>query len=145
MGFLQNVTVTTMPKFKKEKRAFFMNGTSKKKNLVLNILLKHSDCILEKSGCYSLFAHHVAEKPNNGEITKLPPFLLNKIKSDAMLEILNKYIKRGIVETSTSAWNACADLVKRQQGLVGKLQYCVLPYGWNHSGQIFKLTIDKDP
>jgi hypothetical protein len=39
---------------------------------------------------------------------------MNKIKRDAMQEILNGYLERGIVETSTSAWNAPALLVKKQ-------------------------------
>jgi hypothetical protein len=39
---------------------------------------------------------------------------MNKIKRDAMQQIINKYIERGIVEPLNSAWNASAWLVKKQ-------------------------------
>jgi RNase H-like domain found in reverse transcriptase/Reverse transcriptase (RNA-dependent DNA polymerase)/Integrase zinc binding domain/Integrase core domain len=41
---------------------------------------------------------------------------MNKVKRDAMQEIINEYIKRGIVEPSNSPWNAPAFLVKKQHG-----------------------------
>jgi Reverse transcriptase (RNA-dependent DNA polymerase) len=41
---------------------------------------------------------------------------MNKIKREAMQEIINEYIERGIVEPSNSAWNAPAFLVKKQHG-----------------------------
>jgi hypothetical protein len=50
-----------------------MNGTNKERNLVLNILFKHSDSIFEWSERYSLFANNVAEIPTNGEVTRVPP------------------------------------------------------------------------
>jgi hypothetical protein len=61
-----------------------------------------------------LFANHVAEIPTNGEVTRVPLFPVNKINCDAMLEILDEYFERGIIEPSTSAWNAPAFLVKKQ-------------------------------
>jgi hypothetical protein len=97
-GSLQVATVKTEPKFKKGEVVSFGNGTDKERNLLLNILLKHSNYIFEWSGCYGLFADHVAEIPTNGEITRMPLFPMNKIKRDAMQEILDEYIERGIVE-----------------------------------------------
>jgi hypothetical protein len=41
---------------------------------------------------------------------------MNKIKRDATQGILDEYIVRGIKETSTSAWNVPAFLVKKQHG-----------------------------
>jgi hypothetical protein len=41
---------------------------------------------------------------------------MNKVKRDAMQETINENIKRGIVESSNSAWNAPAFLVKTQNG-----------------------------
>jgi Reverse transcriptase (RNA-dependent DNA polymerase)/RNase H-like domain found in reverse transcriptase len=78
--------------------------------------LKPSDYFFEWSICYGLFANHVAEIPTNGEVTRVPPFPMNKIKRDAMQEILDEYIERGIVEPSTSAWNPPAFLVNKQHG-----------------------------
>jgi hypothetical protein len=115
-GFSQVGTVKTEPKLKKGEGVTFVNGTDKVRNLMLNILLKHSDNIFEWSGRYGLFANDFAEIPTNGEVTRVPSFPMNKIKCDAMQEILDKNIERGIVETSRSAWNAPACLIKKQLG-----------------------------
>jgi hypothetical protein len=40
-------------------------------------------------------------------------FPINKIRRDVMPKILNKYLKRGIFEASSSAWRAPAFLGKR--------------------------------
>jgi hypothetical protein len=88
--------VRTQPKLKKGKEETFMDGTDKERNLVLNILLKHSACIFEWLGRYGFFANHVAEIPSNGKVTKAPLFRMNKIRRDCMQEILDKYIERGI-------------------------------------------------
>jgi hypothetical protein len=106
--------VKTKPKLKKGEGVSFVNGTDKERNLVLNILLKHSVSISDWQGQYGFFANHVAEISTNGEVTEVPLFLMNKIKCDAMQEILDKCIQWGIVEASSSAWNAPAFLVKKQ-------------------------------
>jgi hypothetical protein len=41
---------------------------------------------------------------------------MNKISCDALQKILDEYMERGIVETSTSAWNAPVFLVKKIHG-----------------------------
>jgi hypothetical protein len=97
-GFSQVATVKTEPKLKKREGVSVVNGTDKERNLVLIILLTHSDSIFECSGRYGLFANHVAEIPTNGKKTTVPLFPMNKIKCNAMQEILHEYIKRGIAE-----------------------------------------------
>jgi hypothetical protein len=47
------------------KVGIFVNATDEERNLVLNILLKHPDCILEFSGHNCLFANCVAEVSTN--------------------------------------------------------------------------------
>jgi hypothetical protein len=61
-----------------------------------------------------VFANGVAEVPKNGEMTTVLLLSMNKIKRDSMLEILDKYIKRGIVEASASALDAPDFFVKKQ-------------------------------
>jgi Reverse transcriptase (RNA-dependent DNA polymerase) len=78
--------------------------------------LEHCDRFFERSGRYRLFVKHVAEIPTNDGIVNVPPFPMNKTKRDAMQEIINEYIERGVVEPSYSAWNAPAFLVKNQHG-----------------------------
>jgi hypothetical protein len=115
-GISQVATVKTEPKLKKGEGVYFVNGTDKEKNIGLNILLKHSDYIFECSGRYGFFAKHVAEITTYSEVTRVPLFPINKIKCEAMQEIFDEYIERGILETSASALNAPSFLVKKQHG-----------------------------
>jgi hypothetical protein len=64
-----------------------------------------------------LFANYVAEIPTNGEVTKVQQFPMNKTERDTMQEILDKYIKIGILDALTSAWNASAFFVKSNTDL----------------------------
>jgi hypothetical protein len=59
----------------------------------------------------------------------VPLFPINKIKRDAMQKVLDEYIKRGIVESSTSTWNTPAFLVMKQHGpedSLASMRWCVV-------------------
>jgi hypothetical protein len=65
-------------------------------------------------GGFSLIASHLSKVINNGEVTKVPLFPMNKIKRDSMHQIIDKYIKRDIMEASTLPSNSLASLVQKQ-------------------------------
>jgi hypothetical protein len=61
--------------------------------------------------------NYVVEMPTNDEVVNVPLFPMNKIKGDAMPEIIIKYIEKDIVESLNPEWNASDFLVKNQNGL----------------------------
>jgi hypothetical protein len=59
--------------------------------------MKHSDGFFEWSGRYRLFVNHLAEMLTNHEVINVPPFSMNKTRIYAMPEIINEYIKTGLI------------------------------------------------
>jgi hypothetical protein len=118
-GFSREATTKLTKKLKRGEGVTFVKGNPIERERVMNVLIKHAECIFEWSSRYGLYTKPVAEIPTNGEIISIDPFQINKIQWDALQTILNEYIERGVVEQSESSWKAPAFLIKKQHGPEG--------------------------